>query len=195
MLVVNLDSTDPQMIQAAAQVLLEGFREGSPDAWPTLDAALEEVRDCLAPGRIVRAYLSADGVLLGWIAGHSEYDGHVWELHPLVVDPGWQERGIGRALVEDFEAQVAARGGITVMLGTDDETGRTSLGGVDVYPEVWRRIADLKNLHRHPFEFYQKMGYVVVGIVPDANGFGKPDILMAKRVGVSLSAIMKSVYR
>jgi hypothetical protein len=26
------------------------------------------------------------------------------------------------------------------------------------------------------------MGYVITGIVPDANGRGKPDILMAKRV-------------
>ena len=28
-----------------------------------------------------------------------------------------------------------------------------------------------------------RLGFVVVGVVPDANGFGKPDILMAKRVG------------
>ena len=25
-------------------------------------------------------------------------------------------------------------------------------------------------------------GFVIVGVVPDANGLGKPDILMAKRV-------------
>ncbi len=31
-------------------------------------------------------------------------------------------------------------------------------------------------------EFYQKVGYTVVGVVPDANGLGKPDILMAKRI-------------
>ena len=29
---------------------------------------------------------------------------------------------------------------------------------------------------------YQKCGFVIVGVVPDANGPGKPDILMAKRV-------------
>jgi aminoglycoside 6'-N-acetyltransferase I len=29
---------------------------------------------------------------------------------------------------------------------------------------------------------YGKVGYYVVGVVPDANGFGKPDILMAKRL-------------
>jgi aminoglycoside 6'-N-acetyltransferase I len=31
-------------------------------------------------------------------------------------------------------------------------------------------------------EFHQKLGYTVVGVVPDANGPGKPDISMAKRV-------------
>jgi hypothetical protein len=32
------------------------------------------------------------------------------------------------------------------------------------------------------YEFYQKQGYVIVGVMPDANGLGKPDILMAKSV-------------
>jgi len=40
----------------------------------------------------------------------------------------------------------------------------------------------IKNLQQHPFEFYQLLGFEIVGLVPDANGFGKPDILMAKRV-------------
>jgi aminoglycoside 6'-N-acetyltransferase I len=42
------------------------------------------------------------------------------------------------------------------------------------------RISDVGG---HPFAFYQKLGYEVVGVIPDANGFGKPDILMAKRIG------------
>ncbi|MCA9940912.1 MAG: AAC(6')-Ia family aminoglycoside 6'-N-acetyltransferase, partial [Anaerolineales bacterium] len=27
-----------------------------------------------------------------------------------------------------------------------------------------------------------KLGYAIVGVVPDANGWGKPDIIMAKRI-------------
>ena len=175
----------PALFDSAARVLHRGFAEQYPEAWPTLESARAEVEECAAPGGIARAYLDEAGGLLGWVAGRSEYAGRVWELHPLVVDPGCQGKGIGRALAQDFEAQVAARGGITILLGTDDETGRTSLGGVDVYPEVWRHIATIRNLDRHPFSFYQKLGYVVCGIVPDANGFGKPDILMAKRVAPS----------
>jgi hypothetical protein len=44
-------------------------------------------------------------------------------------------------------------------------------------------LARIENRRGHPFEFYQKLGYAIVGVVPDANGWGKPDILMAKRVG------------
>jgi aminoglycoside 6'-N-acetyltransferase I len=37
-------------------------------------------------------------------------------------------------------------------------------------------------LNRHPYEFYQKMGYTITGVMPDANGIGKPDIFMSRRI-------------
>src|SRR6185295_10378019 len=109
-------------------------------------------------------------------------DGNVWELHPLVVKLDRQGQGIGRALVLDLEERVRERGGLTITLGTDDEDNQTSLSAVDLYPNVWEHIARIQNLRGHPYEFYQKLGYVIYGVVPDANGPGKPDILMAKRV-------------
>ena len=74
------------------------------------------------------------------------------------------------------------RGGLTIRLGTDDENERTSIGGVDLYPNVLEKIAKIKNFNQHPFEFYRKLGYEITGVIPDAGGFGKPDIMMCKRV-------------
>ena len=58
----------------------------------------------------------------------------------------------------------------------------TTLSGVDLYPDPWQHIARIRNLGNHPYTFYQKLGFVISGVVPDANGPGKPDILMSKRV-------------
>jgi hypothetical protein len=35
-------------------------------------------------------------------------------------------------------------------------------------------------LRGHSYEFYQKLGFSIIGAMPDANGLGKPDIYMAK---------------
>jgi aminoglycoside 6'-N-acetyltransferase I len=32
----------------------------------------------------------------------------------------------------------------------------------------------------HPVEFYRRVGYTVIGLLPDANGVGRHDILMAR---------------
>lgn len=122
-----------------------------------------------------------DDVLVGWVGRIETYD-HAWELHPLVVDPSAQRGGIGTALVRALEARVKAEGVLTLYLGTDDEFGGTNLYGVDLFPDVAGKIATLKETVGHPFAFYRKLGYEVVGLIPDANGPGKPDIWMAKRL-------------
>ncbi len=182
MQILDLHTKNEVAIRQAAAVMMAGFKEHSPGYVPDLDTALGEVHKALLPGRICRIALDGPDGVVGWIGGRSGYDGLVWELHPLVVDPAHQSKGIGRALVLDLENLVRARGGLTIRLGTDDEDDSTSLGGVDLYPDVLGRLAGIRNLRRHPYEFYQKMGYVIVGAIPDANGFGKPDILMAKRI-------------
>lgn len=182
MQIISLSSENAHLIQQAGQLLVDAFREHWPDAWPTLEEGLKEVHEMLESERICRAAVDEQGNLLGIIGGIPGYDGHVWELHPLAVQPSMQVQGIGRALVEDFEEQVRLKGGLTITLGSDDEDSMTSLANVNLYENLWEEIRDIRNLKHHPFEFYQKMGYIITGIVPDANGVGKPDILMAKRV-------------
>ncbi len=184
--IVDLKPNQTAHIEQAAAILVTAFRENWPDAWPEMTDALEEMHEMLAEDRVCRVALQAvDGKtrVVGWIGGIPGYDGLVWELHPLAVDPDFQGQGIGRALVLDFEEQVRRRGGLTITLGSDDENGMTTLADTDLYENLWEKITTIRNLKGHPYAFYQKLGYVIIGVIPDANGIGKPDILMGKRVG------------
>ena len=172
---------DENFIRKVAECLLDGFTTFGIQPWEDLDDAIEEVEDSLEEDKISRAAIDETGNVLGWIGGIHEYD-LVWELHPLVVRAEMQRKGIGTALVNDLEKQVKQRGGLTLRLGTNDEAKQTSIGGIELYPNTLVKLAEIKNINRHPFEFYQKLGYEITGVIPDATGFGKPDILMCKRV-------------
>src|SRR5262245_1743863 len=125
--------------------MVDAFCEHWPDAWPTLEDGLKEVHEMLEVERICRVAVDNDGNLLGVIGGIPTYDGQVWELHPLAVQSSMQGRGIGRALVEDFEEQIRARGGLTITLGTDDEDSMTSLSNVDLFENTWEKIQNVRN--------------------------------------------------
>ena len=161
----------------AAAILTEAFPDE--DGWPTIELGLAEI-DWVAKDGFVLAAVE-DGQVLGWIGGLPEYRGKVWELHPLVVAKERRLRGIGRALVAAFENEARRRGGFTATLGSDDLDGMTSLSHTDLYRDVPGHISGLRDLgRRHPFLFYRRLGYVVTGVMPDANGRGRPDIYMSK---------------
>lgn len=181
--IVNLHPKDETAIQQAAELLVLGFREHWPDSWTTVEEAWDEVCCMLSSERICRIAIDDDGTVLGWIGAIPGYEGKAWELHPLVVHPDHQGQGIGRALVLDLEARVRERGGLTLHLGSDDVDNMTTLANTDLYTNLWEKIRDIRNLKGHPYEFYQKLGYSIIGVMPDANGRGKPDIFMAKRIG------------
>ncbi len=183
MQITDLSTQGEEVIQEVARLLVESFRDHWPEAWPDMESALREVRESLQEERISRVAVGGAGTVLGWIGAIEQYSGNVWELHPLVVRQDCRRQGIGRALVSDLEDCVRERGGLTLWVGTDDEDGMTTLAGVCLYPNVWEHVAQIRNLRGHPYEFYQKCGFVIVGVMPDANGLGKPDIYMAKRVG------------
>lgn len=181
MQIIDLCPDDTKIIQQVAALLVDSFKHW-PDAWSNIDGALEEVQESFGTDRISRVAVDESNAVLGWIGGISQYDGNVWELHPLVVRSDCRRKGIGRTLVADLENQVRERGGFTLWVGTDDEDDMTTLAGVDLYPNVFQHIAKIRNLRGHPYEFYQKLGFAIVGVMPDANGLGKPDIYMAKRI-------------
>jgi aminoglycoside 6'-N-acetyltransferase I len=184
--IVDLRPDASDVIEQTAALLHAAFR-GRTEDWQDLESARDEVTASLAPDRISRVAIDDDGgSVLGWIGGIRTYGGRVWELHPLVVSRLHRRRGIGRALVHDLEREIAARGGLTLWLGSDDENHETTVSAVDLYEDVPGAIRHLAVVRgEHPCDFYRRLGFRVVGLMPDANGPGKPDIFFAKPVGGS----------
>jgi aminoglycoside 6'-N-acetyltransferase I len=175
----DLTASDSAHIEEAAKLLHAAF---SPlGVWTTPAEARREVVDSLGVDRISRVALSS-GAVIGWIGAIREYDGLVWQLHPIVVDEAQRRHGVGRALITDLEAILTARGGLTLWAGSDDLAGETSLGGVDLYSELPGVFGTVRSWGNHPLPFYRRLGFHVVGVMPDANGPGRPDIFLAKRL-------------
>jgi aminoglycoside 6'-N-acetyltransferase I len=180
--IVDLTPVAEDLINQAALLLLDAFRNRTED-WQDPESARREVLASLAPDRISRVLVDESGSALGWIGGNPTYASRVWEIHPLVVRASHRRRGIGRALVEDLERLVARRGALTLWAGSDDENNETTLSGTDLYPDIPGSMRNIRNLGHHPYEFYLRLGFRIAGVLPDANGLGKPDIFLAKRVG------------
>jgi aminoglycoside 6'-N-acetyltransferase I len=53
---------------------------------------------------------------------------------------------------------------------------------VDLYGNIAKRIEEIAVTGDHPLSFYRRLGFHVVGLLPDVNGPGKPDIWLAKRL-------------
>lgn len=181
MRIVDLERTDAKSISEVAEILKVSFLGLCPD-FELLEDAMRKVRESFDDHQISRIALDDKGSVIGWVGGISQYNGNVWEIDPLVVRKDSQKRGVGKALVEDFEQIVAQKGAHTIWLGTDDENGRTSLSEGSLYPDVLDKARKIEDKGGHPFGFYKKIGFEIVGVLPDANGPGKPDIFMAKRV-------------
>jgi aminoglycoside 6'-N-acetyltransferase I len=181
--IVDLTRSAHELIEQTAALLHDAF-SGRTEHWQDIDSARGEVLESLVPERISRVAVDDGDRVVGWIGAIPSYGGRVWEIHPLVVSAPHRRHGIGRALVEDVECIVAERGGLTLWLGSDDEQGETTAAGVDLYADVSGAIRNMKKLGGdHPYDFYRCLGFQVVGFMPDANGHGKPDIFLAKRIG------------
>lgn len=185
--VIDLREASPDTLDQAARVLLSAFTAVGNPTWSTLTDARKEVEECIDPAFLCYAYLREDRVA-GWVGMRPMYGGYTWELHPLVVDSGVQGAGIGRRLLEYIEGEAYQRGIRGIVLGSDDQTNSTTLSDYDFDAGTISEAIETidhklgNGASRHPYEFYQRCGYRIIGIVPDANGSGQPDILMWKRL-------------
>jgi aminoglycoside 6'-N-acetyltransferase I len=177
---IPFDAITATQREDAAAILLAALAH-VPSAWKDMGEAREEVATFFEdPERLAIGALDGSR-LVGWIGGVRQYS-HAWELHPLVVHPDYHRRGYGTGLVTALEVAARREGICTIWVATDDDFGGTNLFGKDLYPDVFEHLRRLAPVGGHPFTFYRRMGYAVVGVLPDADGLGKHDILMAKRI-------------
>ena len=152
----------------------------NPEFWPAAEIARSVVNTLLAPNRICLCAHdeTRDVVDCGRPAGSrrdSMGDARWWS-NPI------RGRGIGRRLVKALRKEAASRGALTVILGTDDLSSSTSLSDVNLFTNTGDKISNVVCRGKHPYVFFRKCGYKVIRVIPDANGTGKPDILMGKSI-------------
>ncbi|MDR2751080.1 MAG: GNAT family N-acetyltransferase [Clostridiales bacterium] len=176
--IASMSSLTRKQLEQAAQMLSDEI----PYGWPSVEDAVEEICAQFASENILLSLVD-NGDVIGWCGILPSYQGKVFELHPLVVRKDCQRKGYGAALVKAAEEAARERGGITLWLGSDDQApdGETSLANANLYSDLPDKLKNF-NPGSHNAAFYLRMGFQVVGVMPDANGLGKPDIYMAKRI-------------
>ncbi|HHA1786127.1 TPA: aminoglycoside 6'-N-acetyltransferase AAC(6')-Iaj [Enterobacter hormaechei subsp. xiangfangensis] len=176
--IINIVEQNNYQIDAA-RILTNTFLDIGNKTWPTIQSAIDEVEECIDLPNICIGLIH-NNQLIGWVGLRPMYD-KTWELHPLVVRTDYQSKGIGSVLLAEVEKRAREVGIIGIILGTDDEYNKTSLSEITIDENnIFDAIQNIKNIHNHPYEFYQKNGYMIVGIIPNANGLRKPDIWMWK---------------
>ncbi|HGK7400531.1 TPA: aminoglycoside 6'-N-acetyltransferase AAC(6')-Iaf [Citrobacter freundii] len=170
-----------ELILEAAKILKKSFLDVGNESWGDIKKAIEEVEECIEHPNICLG-ICLDDKLIGWTGLRPMYD-KTWELHPMVIKTEYQGKDFGKVLLRELETRAKGRGIIGIALGTDDEYQKTSLSMIDINERnIFDEIENIKNINNHPYEFYKKCGYMIVGIIPNANGKRKPDIWMWKDI-------------
>lgn len=177
MRLIEMTSNDEKYIKDAAELIKQAF----PGAYND-NNAIDEIKECLEDEKVLIAAIE-DDLLIGFVGAMPQYGVTGWELHPLVVSESYRFKGIGSKLCFELESRLKDKGCVTIYLGSDDESNSTTLSDTNLFENTFEKIGKIENLKNHPFEFYQKIGYQIIGVIPDANGIGKPDIWLAKSIG------------
>jgi aminoglycoside 6'-N-acetyltransferase I len=179
---ITIDRTDSILVDELARLTYKAFKTHAPDWLPTTADARRRVLQAAAPDRINRVLLNPHAKPLGWIGVTPINHGRIWEIHPLAIAPAEQGKGYGSMLVNEIEWLAQLHGVLGLLVGTSDETGATPLYGVDLYQNPCELLNRLTCAEQHAVTFWRKVGFTVVGVLPDAEGRGRPGITLAKRV-------------
>ncbi len=105
-----------------------------------------------------------------------------YQIDLMIIKESRRFQGIGTALLDIVELRLKDKGILTLFLGSDDQGYKTSLTGKDLYKENIFELIKTIDSKTHPYKFYQKLGYSIVGVIPDVYGPGNPDVIMSKRL-------------
>ena len=180
---ITIDPTDPALVDELAQLTYVAFKVHAPNWLRNETDAKRQVLKATETDRINRVLLSPKATPIGWIGVIPINHGRIWEIHPLAVSPAEQGKGYGRTLVLEIERLAEEQGVLGLLAGTSDKTGATPLYGIDLYQNPFKVLKKLNGAENHPVTFWKRAGFTVVGVVPDAEGRGKPAISLAKRIG------------
>ena len=176
----DLSDIDTDLIEQIADFLFQCFRKYSPEWFPDLTASKEEIEESFLTGRRSRVLLDDGGRALGWIGAIT--DENLWEIHPIAVAPIAQRKGYGRILVDDVCELARSEGAVAIWASANDETNATSFSQMDLYKEASSALTSFAAEADHPVQFWVKMGFSLVGVLPDEEGLGKPGIHFSKRL-------------
>lgn len=178
--IIDLKASDLDRIVAISGFLFDCFQKYSPKWLPDQEHCIKQIHDSFNVDRRSRVMLNEDGQPVGWIGAIIDDDS--WEIHPIAVSPDHQGRGVGKMLVADIEDLARSTGAVSVWAGTSDETNSTSFSRIDLYNELTRAFENIEAPDDHPIKFWLKIGYSLVGVMPDDEGLGQPSIHFAKRL-------------
>lgn len=108
---------------------------------------------------------------------------YAYQIEPLIVKEPFRGQGVGGRLLELIEFKLKDEGVRTLFITGPDTTGETSLYNKDLFDGegIVHHLSTVDYGHE-ALSFYTKRGYQVSGVIPEANGAGKPEIMLAKRI-------------
>jgi aminoglycoside 6'-N-acetyltransferase I len=186
---IDVRAQNSLFIDKLAELSYHAFRRHAPNWLPTIDAAREEVTESLEAGRHSRALVDTAQEPVGWVGVIPHSGGRVWEIHPIAVRTADQTKGYGRLLVKHVERLAQSHGVLILFAGTSDETGATSLSRINLFENPLSAMANISCDGPHAYKFWLRVGFRLIGVMPDEEGVGRPGIHFAKPVNRGTTSI------